>query len=54
MSQNLKLDCGCRVFKEHPERLAELCAAHNQLWRELHARAIADYRDGHPLEDFQL
>lgn len=48
-----RLPCGCHAFKA-TERLSELCATHNDVWRELHARAAKDYRDGHPLEDMDL
>lgn len=52
-SPTFRLPCGCHAFKA-TERLSELCATHNDQWRELHARAIKDYRDGHPLEDIDL
>lgn len=48
-----RLTCGCRVFKEG-ERISELCAEHNQTWRDLHAQAIREHRDAHPIEDIDL
>lgn len=47
------LTCGCVAFLG-AERVHSLCAAHNSQWRDLHAQAIREHRDAHPIEDIDL
>lgn len=42
MSGTYTLTCGCVALVEF-ERVVTLCPAHDEQWRELHTRAIAEH-----------